>query len=395
MNKPRLLHFDWLICLAHAQMKNYFLVDVNYFLARYASFTVRMSIRIDANSMLLECERFIRAKRNYNASGHQRRYMFEVTSPFIELEGLRFKLITNSPYDYLDYVPTLQHIFLREPTLLDFERYVENFFPEHEEMYEDLCYFKIIKSLLPDDFRDFPNTIRNGKYYKQTTGDEYKIPICLIPVIEYQALEQHSSLYKVKSSCCSLDRTVIRIKLNTYFRSLMAVLQCSEGEVLDILVRKGVLPSRNFQLISTQKDLTIAYRRYQSCGNLESRLADRIREVEKKPFLIKPKYGSPNSNLCQALQCLFNFHPHYQETHDSLFVSTDVLGKGRLLDAIPNRKRKSQDSRRDQSNLPKKLLESDNILMTAMKLCVPELIVSELEPTNEEICLYDMPLIID
>lgn len=339
-----------------------------------------MAFQFDHISLAAQCEIFIRAKRNFNTNGHQRRYLFNVTSPFVDADGLIFTAITNSPYDYLDYAPTLDHVFLNEPTLQDFERYVDIMFDEKDET-DDWCYFKIFKKLLPEDFQKFTSIIQRGKYRQSTSGEEYKVPICMIPIAEYHLLEEHSSVYSVKGSCLSLERSHLRLKLNSYFHALMTLLNCSEEDIVEVLCRKGVLPSKDFQLISTQKELTIAFKRYKSSGDTMDRLGDRLKELEATFAFIKPKYGMPNTNLCQALQTLFATHPLYLQHHRSLLVETVTIngGKGHLQRAIPNKKRKYTDNQRDQSCLPKKLAKgvqqtanNIDILADAMLEVVPE-----------------------
>ncbi|KAH3808006.1 hypothetical protein DPMN_136354 [Dreissena polymorpha] len=108
------------------------------------------------------CEKFIREKRNFNANGHQKKYMFSVTCSFTDVEGLRFTSITNSPYDYLNYKPTLGHVFLDEPTLAAFERYVDLMFSVADEKI-DMCYFKILKTLVPEHFATRNERIKKGR----------------------------------------------------------------------------------------------------------------------------------------------------------------------------------------------------------------------------------------
>ncbi|KAH3783256.1 hypothetical protein DPMN_161189 [Dreissena polymorpha] len=305
------------------------------------------------------CEKFIREKRNFNANGHQKKYMFSVTCPFTDVEGLRFTSITNSPYDYLNYKPTLDHVFLDEPTLAAFERYVDLMFSVADEKI-DMCYFKILKTLVPEHFATLNERIKKGRYMQSNPTLNYRLPICIIPVLELHGIEEFSKVYSVKSTCLSLERTQIRLKLNTYFRAVMTLLDCSENDIVEILVKKGVLPSKNFQLVSTQKELTIGLKIVRSCGEIYEALQTGIemREMNANVYSLQPKYGYPNTNLCQALEVLFVMHPLYIKHWKSLQIETELIdgGKGRLTNAIPNRKRKFAEHSKDQSSLPKKML---------------------------------------
>jgi len=305
------------------------------------------------------CEKFIREKRNFNANGHQKKYMFSVTCPFTDVEGLRFTSITNSPYDYLNYKPTLDHVFLDEPTLAAFERYVDLMFSVADEKI-DMCYFKILKTLVPEHFATLTERIKKGRYMQSNPTLNYRLPICIIPVLELHGIEEFSKVYSVKSTCLSLERTQIRLKLNTYFRAVMTLLDCSENDIVEILVKKGVLPSKNFQLVSTQKELTIGLKIVRSCGEIYEALQTGIemREMNANVYSLQPKYGYPNTNLCQALEVLFVMHPLYRKHINSLHIETELIdgGKGRLVNAIPNRKRKFVEDPKDQSSLPKKML---------------------------------------
>jgi hypothetical protein len=305
------------------------------------------------------CEEFIREKRNFNAGGHQKKYMFNVTMPFTDVEGLRFVALTNSPYDFLNYVPTLDHVFLDEPTLAAFERYVDLMFPVDDDK-TDMCYFKLLKTLIPDQFATLHERVKKGRYMHSSPNETYKIPICLIPVLELHGIEYFSRCFTVKSTCLSLERTQIRLRLNSFFRAVMTLLGCRESDLIEILVRKGVLPNTNFQLISTQKELTIGLKIAKSCGGIYEALKPAIELAEQRASInaLRPKYGYPHSNLCQALEFLFATHPLYRQHINSLSVKTELIdgGKGRLWNAIPNRKRKRVENAKDQTGLPKKML---------------------------------------
>lgn len=318
-----------------------------------------MNFQSDNMSLTSMCEEFIKAKRNFNPNGHQKRYMFNVTSPFVDAEGLRFTAVTNSPYDYLDYVPTPEHVFLTEPTLEAFEKYVEIMFSD----IDDWCYFKILPKLMPEEFENFTSIVRRGKYQQQSSSENYKVPICLIPIIELQTIEDYSRFYQVKAACLSLERTQIRLKINTYFKALMSLLNCNEDDIIEVLYQKGVLPSKDFQLISSQKELTIGLKRIRSSDDFLERFGSQMFKLESTLVLIKPKYGQPNTNLCQALQYLFSYHPLYQNHILSLKVQTKLNneGKGRLPHAIPNNKRKYKQTTKDSTSLPKKMFKYDNI----------------------------------
>jgi hypothetical protein len=313
---------------------------------------------------------------------------------------MRFKLITNSPYDYLDYEPTKAHLFLEEPTLEAFENYVDLMF--NVDIKNDWSYFKLFKNLSPSDFNDLAETIHRGTFKNSSGSNQEKVPISIIPVIEHQLLEDHSSLYTVKSTSRPLDRMYIRLKLNTYFVSLMKLLQCSEEDIVDVLYRKGVLPSRQFQLVTSQKETMVSLKRFYSDMSLCDRLGEKLREVEQSGCLVKPAYGFPNSNLVQALSYMFSTHPLFMKHIDSLKVETTFVsgGKGYLSQVERPKKRKYAENPRDQSSLPKKLVgESDvsrvqiegerqstikqtanDILQQAMIECLPEYLVE----SNEE-----------
>lgn len=299
-------------------------------------------------------EGFIRARRNFDGSGHERKYMFNATSPFTDLEGLRFSTITNSPYDFLKYTPTSDHLFLKDATLRGFEDYVQCMFNPSDEV-DDWCYFKILKKLQSDIFSDFTNILADGKFKRSAVPTDFKIPICLIPVIEYNTLEQYSQVYRVKAACVSLEKTQIRMKLNTYFMSLQRLLKCSEADIINVLVNHGVLPSSAFSLVSTQKELTKAFSMFKKSG-LGPKLGRALVSYESRGGLVMPKYGVRNQNLNQTLMHLFLEHPVYRRFHSSLYIDTTIEedGKGRLSYAVPNKKRKYTDNPRDQSNLPKK-----------------------------------------
>jgi len=122
-------------------------------------------------------------------------------------------------------------------------------------------------------------------------------------------IEEFSKVYSVKSTCLSLERTQIRLKLNTYFRAVMTLLDCSENDIVEILVKKGVLPSKNFQLVSTQKELTIGLKIVRSCGEIYAALRNSIelREMTHVKYYVhslRPKYGHPYLNLLQSLETM-------------------------------------------------------------------------------------------
>ncbi|KAH3707281.1 hypothetical protein DPMN_066682 [Dreissena polymorpha] len=81
-----------------------------------------------------------------------------------------------------------------------------------------------------------------------------------------------------------------------------------------------------------------------------------MREMNANVYSLQPKYGYPNTNLCQALEVLFVMHPLYRKHINSLHIETELIdgGKGRLVNAIPNRKRKFVEDPKDQSRLPKR-----------------------------------------
>ncbi|KAH3851715.1 hypothetical protein DPMN_094199 [Dreissena polymorpha] len=140
----------------------------------------------------------------------------------------------------------------------------------------------------------------------------------------------------------------------------MTLLDCSENDIVEILVKKAVLPSKIFQLISTQKELKICLKIVRSCGEIYEALKYGIemREMNANGYALQPKYGYLNSNLCQASEVLFVMHPLYRMHINSLHIETELIngGKGRLVNAIPNRKRKFVEDPKDQSSLPKKML---------------------------------------
>lgn len=346
----------------------------------------------EQDETLALCGKFVRAKRRLNVNGHERRYMFNVTCPFTCAEGMRFSLITNGPYDFLNYEPTTAHVFIEEPTLEAFENYVDEMF--NDEIQDDFSYFKILKAISNSQFSNLVQNVNRGMFKNSSSDSNKKLPISIIPVIENQLLEDHSILYTVKSTSPPLERMYVRLKLNTYFVSLMKLLQCTEEDIINILYRKGVLPSRQFQLVSSQKALMISLKRFYSDTSLNDELKTKLRQLEINGNLIKPLWGNLNSNLVQALSFLFSTHPLYSKRLDSLLVKTKFMfgGKGYLSEVGVPMKRKCTGQHRDQSALPKKLIGDsnvssqyetmeNNILHQAMMECVPELYV---EP-NEDI----------
>ena len=301
-----------------------------------------------------QIESFIRARRNFEGSSHQRKHLFNTTAPFTDLEGLRFTAITNSPYDYLKYKPTPAHLFLKDASLRSFDEYLDVMFHQADGE-SDWCYFKIFRNLLPTEFGNFGDLFKQGTYRKLSPNCDYKIPICLIPVVEFQCLEEFSDFYSVKAACASLERTHIRLKLNSYFTALKRLLGCTDSDIIDRLFEHGVIPTKDFQLISTQKELTIAYQCFKKCG-LKEQLGHALKKNESEWIYPIPKYGIGNQNLQQTLMFLFMRHPLYNKSCGSLFVDTEIEdgGKGRLPNAIPNNKRKYAENPRDQSSLPKK-----------------------------------------
>lgn len=299
------------------------------------------------------CETFIRKKRNFEGAGHQRKNMFNVTCPFTDIEGFRFTSITNSPYDFLDYIPTAQHLFLTEPTLEAFEKYIDEIFKNEQS---DWSYFNILKKLSPMDFSKLTDTLENTNLSRRVDKEvRTSIPICIIPVTEFAALEDYSRIYGVKSNNQSLERTQIRLRLNTYFVALIRTLNCTESDIIDVMHRKNILPSKNFHLVCTQKELTYAFRKIQTSGIL-SRIGIRLQVIENSGMVVKPLFGCLHSNLCQALECLFALHPMFAQFQDALTLETQLIndGKGILSNAKPNRKRKHVEAPRDQSKLPKR-----------------------------------------
>ena len=104
-------------------------------------------------------------------------------------------------------------------------------------------------------------------------------------------------------------------------------------------------------------------KRIRSSDDFLERFGSQLFKLESTLVLIKPKYGQPNTNLCQALQYLFSYHPLYQNHILSLKVQTKLNneGKGRLPHAIPNNKRKYKQTTKDSTSLPKKMFKYDNI----------------------------------
>lgn len=339
----------------------------------------------DDESMLYNlCSHFIRQKRNFSEAGHQRKHMYNSTSPFTDLEGLRFSAITNNPFDLLNYVPTREHLFLDEATLMGFERYVDSMFSDEDQ--NDFCYFKIIKNLSPETYDSIDTIIQKGKYHQKSATSTYTIPICLIPIIEFNVIEKYSDLYNVKSVNASLERSQMRYKLNTYFHALMTLLNCTEKEIVNILYNKRVLPSTNFQLICSQKELTIAYKRYISDTDTHKKLGAQLK-MQEQNGIVKPKYGYSNSNLCGSLTTLFSTHPVYKEHQASLSSPTyfNDNGKGILTHAVRNNKRPYTENQKNQEHLPKKLLKDDvssyyqqnDIVHQAIVMCMPEILTSK------------------
>ena len=306
------------------------------------------------NSLSSAIQKFIRVRRNFDGNSHQRKYLFNSTCPFTDIEGLRFSTITNSPYDYLSYNPTPEHLFLRDASLESFRRYVSVMFCSNVES-EDWSYFKILKKLIPEKFAKITDIVKSSTFRRALPSADFKLPICLIPVIEFYTIESFSMVYGVKSACASLEKTQIRMKLNSYFHALKRLLNCSEGDILDVLVEFGVLPNAEFTLVSTQKDLTVAFSLFRK-SSLHESIGKSLMAFEYKGGVVKPYHGLGNENLHQSLVYLFCRHPLYINFQDCLFLDTEIEngGKGRLPTAQPNRKRKYSDNPRDQSNLPKK-----------------------------------------
>ena len=348
-----------------------------------------MNCTDDTNMLYNLCSHFIRQKRNFSETAHQRKHMFNATCPFTELEGLRFSAITNNPYDLLKYAPTCEHLFLDEATLMAFERYVDLMFIDDDEN-DDLCYFKIMKNLSPITYANIDTIIQNGKYKQTSATSDYKVPICMIPIIEFQVIEKYSSFYNVKSVCDSLERSQIRYKLNTYFHALMTLLKCTERDIINILYNKGVLPSTDFKLICSQKELTIAYKRYNSCTDVHIELGAQLKILEQKG-IVKPKYGYSHSNRCESLTTLFSTHPVYKEHQSSLSTPTFFINSGKecLTHAVRNNKRPYTENPKKQEFLPKKLLKDDvttyrerDIVEKAMMLCMPVIPHSTKKPKS-------------
>jgi hypothetical protein len=143
----------------------------------------------------------------------------------------------------------------------------------------------------------------------------------------------------------------------------MNLLNCSENDIIEVLFQKGVLPSKDFKLVCTQKELTIALKRLRSSNDFLERFGSELRKLESTLVLVKPTYGQPNTNLSQALEYLFTFHPLYRHHLRSLDVKTELMngGKGRLPGAIPNNKRKYAPNQKDTSSLPKKMFKISNV----------------------------------
>lgn len=333
------------------------------------------------------CRRFIKARRNYVTKGDESKTMFSVTSPFTELEGFRFASVGNCKFDFLNYVPTLDHVFLEEATLQGFERYLDMMFSEADKL-EDFSYFKILSKLDTELFQQFTDIVKTGCFSRQSANSEYRVPISLISVAEFHLIENCSSLYTVKTTNIPLERSNIRVRLNTYFHALITLLNCSEDDILEVLYRRGILPSKEFQLISTQKELTIGLKRYRSSG-LQEKFEQRFTNLEQLVGLMKPKFAYPNSNLCQALQQVFAMHPLYFSHQQSLLVETTFIndGKGCLDRAVRSRKRKGLSEQ--TQILPKKSklknedtisVQEENVLAAAMLQHVPDLY---LEPKKE------------
>jgi len=305
-------------------------------------------------------EKFIRGRRNFDGCGHEKKHLFDCTSPFRDTESMRISPITNSTYDFLDYKPTPAHLFLKDASLDSFEDYVARMFRKEDE-WNDWCYFKIFKKLLPPVYNNLVQLVKEGSFKRVKPSSDYKLPICMIPIMEYLTLEKFSQAYKVKTACVSLEKTKIRLKLNTFFMALKRLLGCSESDsdnesdIIDLLVKYGVLPSRNFSLISTQKEVTVACSLFKKSG-LEEQLGKALVAFESQCVLVKPLHAFGNQNLHQTLIYLFQTHPLYKEYRQNLVIQTEIEGdgKGRLAHARPNNKRKYTDNARDQSLLPKK-----------------------------------------
>lgn len=329
------------------------------------------------------CLRFIKARHSYSSRGHESKVMFSVTSPFTDLEGLRLPSSSNCIFDFISYEPTLDHVFLDEASLEGFERYLDAMFCEADKL-EDWSYFKILSNVDSAAYQHFTDIVKTGRFGKQSADSDYRVPISLISVAEFHLFENCSRMYTVKCTNIPLERSNIRVKLNTYFRVLMSLLNCSEDDVLDVLYRKGILPSKDFKLISTQKELTIALKRYRSSG-LQERFEKSFVSLELIFGILKPKYVFPNTNLCQALQLLFGTHPWYFRHQQNLLIATNFIGngKGHLDHAVQNRKRKHLIEKTEQMLYqPKKSKEQtetcsnpseDNVLATAMRQYIPEL----------------------
>ncbi len=310
------------------------------------------------------CESFVRSRRNLDGCGHERRHMFNSTCPFVDTEGLRYTSSTNNSFDYVKYQPSAAHLFLSEPSLNAFSRYLDGMFDPRDDN-SDWCYFKILKKLLPRDFGNLVEIVKRGTFLNKSAPEGYRLPLCLIPVIEFQLIEDHSDAYSVKFSNASLQRILCRQKLNTYFRALLTLLDCSEDQLLKVMVSKGVLPSMDFRLLSTQKELTIALARYRRSGDIHDRLVEALHSAESTHGMLKPAYGSPNTNLLQSLVDIFARHPVYVAARDSLLLETyffDGERKSRLSNTRPIRRPKKRQRK-----------GRNDILAEAMSRTIPEL----------------------
>ncbi len=229
----------------------------------------------------------------------------------------------------------------------------------------DWCYFKLLKKLTPHDYDNLAEIVKRGTFIRESASlEDYRLPLCFIPVVEYQLLEDHSWFYTVKSSNPSLERTHLRQKLNTYFRALMTLLDCSEDQLLEVMVSKGVLPSKDFKLLTTQKELTSALARYKRCG-LHDRLVEALNSEESIIGMLKPAYGSPNTNLLQSIVEVFAWHPVYVASRDSLSLETFFFDGERKRRMSNHRPPKRERKRRERKRR--------DILAEAMYLTIPEL----------------------
>ncbi|KAH3753614.1 hypothetical protein DPMN_188254 [Dreissena polymorpha] len=82
--------------------------------------------------------------------------------------------ITNSPYDYLNYKPTLDHVFLDEPTLAAFERYVDLMFSVADERL--ICATSNIENIRTRTFRNSNRAHKKGRYM-QSIHVKHRLPI--------------------------------------------------------------------------------------------------------------------------------------------------------------------------------------------------------------------------